>query len=782
MFALVAILSLALGIAGTTTAFSLIDAVLMRPLPYPEAERLYAVWATRPGGDERGPASYLNFLDWQAADGGFASMMAFRSRRFNVTGPWAAERVGGALVSAEFFRTLGIAPAVGRWFAPGEDRKGRDAVAVISYDYWRRELRGDPRVVGRVLRVDAEALEVVGVAPAGFRYPAEADVWVPLSHELPYLLDSRGLQGYTVVGRLRPEVSPAQAAARMNVVAGQLAEKYPLHNAGWSLRLESLHHVLSGDVRASLVLVFGAAACVLLIAAVNVANMLLARAAARHRELATRRALGAGTGRLTRQLLTESLLLAVLGGAAGVLAASWGLDVLEAAWPADASLRPTLTLGWRVFAFALLATGGTAMVFGAGPAWLTTRMDLSAMLRASGVGAAASGIRARRLLVAAEIGLAMVLAVGGSLLARSMQRLRAVDPGFDPTNVLATRISLPSATYRDSSRVVAFYQRLLEEADHLPGVLHAAATEGVPVSGGGGSYAIVAQGRPLPAPEDRPNAYTVAVTPDYFSLLAIPRVSGRVFDARDTDRSPPVAVVNRTMARMLWPGADPVGARVSFDPESDEWIEVVGVVGDVPQRGLDRPTEPQVYLPHAQSPDGALAVLLKTDGDPLAVVGPLQAALHRIDPDIPLADPRTMEATIGSSITSHRIRTVAMGALAGVAVSLAAVGIYGVLAFFVVQRGPEMALRMALGAARRDVLVSVFRQSLRLVLPGLVLGVLGALAVARLLSGFLFQVAPGDPFALLLAVAAVLGVAVLAAAVPARRAARLDPMALLRSE
>ncbi|HEY7505026.1 MAG TPA: ABC transporter permease [Gemmatimonadales bacterium] len=779
-FTLAAALTLALGVAATTTVFSFVDAALLRPLPYPDPSRLFVLWNARAGTD-RETLSYPNFLDYRTRAADFESMALYRRRRFNVTAGGEPERIRGALVTADFFRTLGVTPAPGRDLAEGEDQPAQDRVVIVSERFWRRRLDGAPGAIGRVLRVDGVALEVVGVVPDRVGYPSEAEVWVPVSHEARWLLESRGLQGYTVIGRLREGASPAAAQTQLATIASGLEAEHPQNNAGWTVRLESLQSAMAGDTRPTLLLLFGSAAILLLVATVNLASMLLARAATRRREIAVRRAVGAGDGRLVRQLLTESLLLAGIGGVLGVIFAVWGVQAWRVFWESPGGSPALVRVDWRVVAFALGLTIATALLFGLAPAVRLSRSGTAESLRSGG---GTGGLRrGGRVLVAGEIGLALMLGIGGTLLVRSLLKLQAVNPGFDRTGVLAARVSLPETTYKEPKRVVAYYRGLLSEIERLPGVVAAGAGDVVPlIPGGGGSFGFAIQGRPTPPPQEWPIAAWASVTPGYFRALGIQAVAGRLIEEADDASRSDVVLVNQAMARTFWPGRSPVGARITFEADQKHWLEVVGVVADVRSEALAQPAKPQVYVAHAQWGDPGLSLVVRGVGDPLQLIGPIRAIAQRLDPEIPVAEARSMEEAIGQSMVSERLRTAIFTGFASLALLLAAVGIYGVMAFLVVQRKREIALRIALGARRRAVIGGVIRQSLSLAAPGVILGLAGALAASRALRGFLYGVPPTDPLSVLAACIIVAILVTVAALTPARRAADTDPMHTLRSE
>jgi putative ABC transport system permease protein len=779
VFTLAATLTLALGIAATTTVFSFVDAVLLRPLPYPDASRLFVLWNARQDND-RETLSYPNFLDYRSRASEFDGMALFRRRRFNVSGESATERVRGAVVTADFFRTLGVTPVLGRDFAQGEDRPGQDQVVLVSERFWRRQLASGAGPIGRSVRVEGVPSTVIGVVPEGLGYPAEAEVWVPVSREAPWLIESRGLQGYTVLGRLGAHSSEVTAQQQVATVAAALAAEYPGHNAGWTVRLESLQKALAGDTRPTLLLLFGSAGVLLLVSAVNLASMLLARAAARQREIAVRRAVGAGDGRLVRQLLTESILLATMGGCIGVVGALWGVQAWRAFWENPSGSPSMVQLDWRVVLFALALTGATALLFGLVPALRVARSGAAESLRSGAVTGPPK--LTGRVLIAGEIALALVLAVGGSLLVRSLLNLQAVDPGFDRTGVLTARISLHEARYQEPKQVIGYYKELLHEIDRLPGVEAAGAGDAVPLIPGGGSFGFHIQGRPALPPQERPIAHWASVTPGYFQALGIKTVAGRSIEESDDVTRSDVVLVNQTMARQFWPDRSPVGARITFEADQKHWLEVVGVVADVRSDGLEAPVKPQVYVAHAQWGDPALSIVVRTAGDPLQLVAPIQAITRRLDPEIPMAEARSMEDALGASIVPQRLRTAIFSGFASLALMLAGVGIYGVMAYLVVQRRREIALRIALGARRADVVGAVIRHSLALAAPGIVLGLAGSLAASRALGGFLYEVAPTDPVTLVVVCTAVAVLVAAAALAPARRAAGTDPMLTLRSE
>jgi putative ABC transport system permease protein len=781
-FTAIAVLTLGLGIGATTAIFSVVDSVLFRPLPYRDPSRLVMVWGAK-DAEQHGLASFLNFLDWRAQDSAFESLSIFRRRQFNVSGPSAPERVAGAFVSADFFRTLGVDPAIGRAFVPGEDQSANDQVVVVSRGFWERHMGGDPAALGSLVRVEGLTLQVIGVAPLGFAYPSGAEIWLPISHDDKDVLENRGLTGYSVLGRLRPGITLPDAGRRMSVIAARLAADYPGKNKGWGVRLVPLQEELVRDGRPTLLLILGGAACVLLIAVVNVANMLLARASARHQEFALRRALGADSRKLLGQLLSEGLVLSMLGGFVGVAIAAWGVGLLGTLRPP--ALGPANESGgsWTVLAFALAISAAIAVLFGLAPVLQSRHDGIGGTLRRTGSSTASGWRSARGVLVSVEVALSLMLLIGGSLMVRSLLRLRAVDPGFNAGGVLTGRISLPASAYPDDRRAVAFYDAVVARVSALPGVTGAAATEALPVAWRGGEYGLSIEGRPTLDPQDRPVVRFTSVTRDYFKVMGIPVVRGRTFEPQDASDHTAVAVINQAMAHTLWPGRNPIGARFTLEEsEKGEWIEVVGVTRDVPQDGLAASVEPQAYLPEAQSAARSLALVVRTSADPLLLVHPIQEVVAGLDRDLPLATVRTMRQTIDESMTADQFRTVLLGGFSATAVFLAAVGIYGVMAYLVTQRGREIAIRVALGARQAELIRDIVGQSVWLAVPGVVVGLLAALALSRVLQSFLFSIAPTDVVTFVLVPTGIITVAVVAALVPARRASQIDPMDALRNE
>ncbi|MDQ3139073.1 MAG: ABC transporter permease [Gemmatimonadota bacterium] len=781
-FTAIAVLTLALGIGANTAIFSVVNAVLLRPLPYADPASLVLVREIRPDGSLNS-VSFPNFTDWRAQGGVFRTMALFREQQFNVAGLTGPERISGALVSADFFRVLGREPALGRTFAGDEDRPGRDAVVVISHEVWQGRFGGATDVVGRVLRVDGKPMTVIGVAAAGFRLPEQANVWVPVSHDAADILENRGLHAYYVVGRLVPGVARPAAHATLGALAASLGREHPASNQGWSISVEALQASLVQEVRPSLLVLLGAVGFVLLIASTNVANMMLARATVRRRELSIRTALGASRGRLIRQLLTESVLLALLGGALGLMLAMWGVEALLALGPVGLLRGQQRILDGSVLGFTLATAAVTSLIFGLVPALHAVRQDPEAALRQDG--RSAGGVerqRTRRVLVVAEIALSLLLLLGAGLMVRSFIRLQSVDAGFNAEGVVTARLSL-SRGDADTARVIGFYRDLVERVRAIPGVTAGAAVSYLPLSREGARYRFNVEGQPPIAPQLRPGADFYVVTPGYFAALGIPLLRGRDLGPQDGWDAPAVVIINESIARQFWPGRSPIGQRLTFgEPSDDAWLTVVGVAPDVKQRSLTGESRPQVYAPHAQVGMEEMAVVARTGLDAAALGPAIRAIAKGLDAGVPVSEIRTLGDVRSASISSDRFRTLLVGTFALLALVLAAIGIYGVISYGVAQRSREIGIRMALGARPPEILKLVIGDGMLTVAVGVLVGVMAAAGLSRFLESLLYGVEPHDPTTFI-GVTLLIGVVALAASViPARRAVRVDPVVALRSE
>jgi len=787
-FTVVAVLTIALGVGGTTAMFGVVDAVLLRPLPYAEPDRLVMLWTRTPGGPQAA-ASWPEFVDWREQSHSFADMAVWRGQSVSLTGGAEPERVVGAFVSDRFFPLLGARPALGRTFTAEEtDPATARPVAVLGHGLWQRRFGSDPGILGRSLVLNGQSHTVVGVLGPDFdggNAPAHGwfmgcDVFLPIS----YFPNKKGLaRGETeilVLGRLRPGVDASQAGTDMAVVARRLEQAYPDTHAGRGVEIVPLHEQIVGSFKPALLVLLGAVGLVLLIACANVANLLLARASRRRRELAVRAALGAGRTRLLRQLLTESAVLALLGGALGLLVGHWGLALLLSLAPAGV-LPGSLTLDGRVMAFALVLTAATGVCFGLVPALQASRPDLDGVLKEAGRGGSGSaGHRFRDVLVVAEVTLSLVLLVGAGLLLRSAVALQRAELGFRPDHVLTAEFRLPPARYPEPRVIAAFFRQTLERLRAVPGIESAALARAVPFSGNGGSTTFQVEGEPEPPKGREPVAQLNIVSPDYFRTMGIRQLEGRDFDEHDTADVPSVAVVNETMARQLWPGMDPIGRRLRLRDAG--WVTVVGVVGDVRHSGPSEPPQPQIYTTHEQDARIFACVVARTAGEPMAMAAPMRAALWAVDKDQPVWKVRAMEELVTGSRGTARAMSLLVGVFAAVALALAGVGIYGVMAYAVSQRTREIGIRMALGAASGRVLRLVVGRALVLTSVAIVLGAIGATVLARLLGTLLFGVGPADPVTFGVAAAALASVGTLAAYLPARRAARIDPVRALAEE
>ncbi|MGD2116609.1 MAG: ABC transporter permease, partial [Acidobacteriota bacterium] len=678
---------------------------------------------------------------------------------------------------------------LGRGFEAEEDRPGAEKVVVLSHGLWRRRFGGAEDVLGRRITLDGEPRTVVGVMPEGFSSPRrETDAWVPLALEITE--DLRGAHFVGVMGRLADGVTLEEARSEMDTIAARLEEEHPDTNTGWGVLVLPMREVMVEDVRPALLVLMATVGIVLLIACANVANLLLARMAAREREVAVRSALGAGRWRLLRQLMTESLLLGLGGGALGLALGVWGTKALVALNADDIPRASAVGVDGTVLGFTLGVALATGLVFGLVPALQASRADLQGSLKEggrgeSGGGSARTAHRARTVLILAEVAAAVVLLVGAGLLLRSLVGLQGISPGFEPAGVMTVQVSLPDSKYPDENDRAAFYRALTERVAALPGV--EAAGAGFPLPLGGSNFILdfAVEGRPAPEPNQSPSSHMRFVTPGYLRSLGIPLLRGRPLTAADREDAPRVAVINRTMARRWWPDGDPIGERITFDDPTDpeaEWVEIVGIVGDVRHTSLAQEPDAETYLSAYQTPRPTAVVTARTAGEPRLLAGALQEAVRQIDPDLPVYRVRTLEEVVAGSLADQRFNATLLGLFALLALVLASVGVYGVISYSVTRRTHEMGLRMALGAERREVRRMVVLQGMRVVGLGVVLGLGGALAAARFLEGLLFGVGTTDPVTLVTVPAVLLLVALLATVLPAVRATRVDPVVALRGE
>jgi len=786
-FTAVAVLTLALGIGANTAIFSVVNAVLLRPLPYEKPDQLVAAFESEP--DCRNcPVSGPDFLDWRQSSNSFSSLVAGTMDQASLTGAGEPQHLDGADVSPGIFELLGTRPALGRTFASDEER-GFHYVVIISYGLWQRAFGADRSLVGRMITLDGKQADVIGIMPKGFQFPRlwgnpDPDFWVPLPVDV--LKQNRGSHWLWVLGRLRLGVAQRQAQAEMAGIAARIAQQYGQSNANVGVTVVDLHEELVGNTRPMLLLLFCAVGFLLLIAGANVANLFLAQATRRQREMAVRLAVGAGRWRLARQLLTESVGLSSLGGAAGLGLAVGGKALLVSLAPPRIlpSVNP-INLDARVFVFALAVCLLVGILFGLAPALGASRIDLDESLK-EGARGFTGGVRARRFrggLVACEVGLALVLVIGGGLLIHSLKNLLAVDIGFNPKNILTMELNLPSSRYPKNEDRLAFLQNAVERVKGLPGVRDASVTSKMPLTGMSNNGDVWVEGRPKGPEFQGPLVEFSYVMPGYFHTLGVPSLEGRTFTSADGAGAPRVAVINETLARHFWPHESPLGKRFSqVDPP--QWVEVVGVVGDVRQSWslADLPM-PEAYFPYAQWAEYSdLYLVIRSALDPASLVQPVRAQLLNLDPDLPAYHVETMEQIRAARAGAPLFRGVLMTLFALVALTLAATGIYGVMAYAVTERTHEIGVRMALGALPRDVLRMVVGQGTALTLVGVAAGLAGALALTRFLASFLYGVLPTDPGTFVAASLLLVGVATLACYIPARRATKVDPMVALRYE
>jgi putative ABC transport system permease protein len=798
-FAAVAIIVLALGIGANTAIFSVVNAVLLRPLPYRDPNRLMQVWHVPPPKEFPGMTMFsvspANYLDWERQNNVFQSMAIYGFQSYKITGTDQPQALQASMVSQDFYRTLGVQPLLGRTFTPEEEQPGHNHVVILGYPLWKSSFGSNPKIVGSTIRLDDQPYTVVGVMPPKFKFPDWAEMWTPLGWT-DQERAVRGNHNYMVIGRLKSGTAVQQAQAEMNTISSRLQQQYPADDAGWGAIIVPLREQLVGDMRPALLVLLGAVAFVLLIACANVANLVLARTVSRRKELAIRAALGASRARLLRQVLAETIMLAVAGGALGLLVAHFGIQLIVDFLVATRAPRAAeISLDFWVLAFTLGVSVLAGIIAGLAPAWRYTRNDFDvheALKQAAGrTETESGGKRTRAALVVCEVALSLLLLVGAGLMIRSLWALRSTDPGFDPHNVVTMILPTSATRYPTLEQNIAFWDRVLPRVRALPGVLYAGATDSLPLSGDGSMQPVTVEGRPVLPMAEQPEVGIRIFTPGYLEAMRVPLRRGRMLNDGDVAGRPPVTVISAAMAKQFWPHEDPIGKHLTLTFFPGIAREVVGVVGDVKMDALNASeTQSMVYVPLAQTtlPPGevwhgfAVSLVVRTANPPGSAVAAIKNAVHQVDSAQPVMQVETMEDMVADSISQQRFTMLLLAAFAGLALLLAAAGIYSVLSYSVRRRVREIGIRMALGAQIGDVLGMVIVEGMKPTLLGLAIGLAGALALGRVVSRLIYGVSPADP-ATFAAVSALLAAVALAASIiPAWRATRVEPVKTLREE
>jgi putative ABC transport system permease protein len=799
-FTFVAVLVLALGIGANSAIFSVVNAVLLRPLPYEHPERLALVWETNDKiqiGFDLLPVSAGSFTDWRNQSQSFDDLSLVDGANFNITGSGAPEQISGARVSSSFFKLLGVTPAAGRVFTEDEDRAGANRAVIISHSLWQSRWAGDPEIIGKTLALDGASYTIIGVMPKGFNYPKATDLpsyfqlpprselWTPMALSSQQMTN-RGNHNYGVIGRLKPETTIKQAQAEMTAIAENIAQQYP-QLSGWGAKVVSLEEQSVGDIRLILLVLLGAVAFVLLIACANVANLLLARASSRQKEIAIRSALGASRMQIIRQLLTESMLLAVAGGGIGILMAVWGIDALLALSPGNLPRLDEVKVDGAAIGFTFAVSLVTGLIFGLAPAAQVSKTNLSEFLKegARGSTGGARANRVRSLLVVSEIALSLVLLIGAGLMIRSFARLMNVNPGFNPQNVFTMQIFLPQSKYSEGRDRAAFFKQVINRVEAIPGVETAGAITHLPLSGMEESGNFSIEGRPSEDPSGGFATVDIrAISSNYFRSMGIPILIGRDFAQQDNEQSVPVAIISESMAARYFAGEDPIGKRIKRgSANSDQaWAEIVGIAADVKHSALEKQSRPHLYFLYLQNPFSYMTIVARSSSSAENLSAAASKAVWDTDKDQPVANIKTMERYLSEAVASRRFNMSLLGVFAGVALILAAVGIYGVMSYSIAQRTHEIGIRIALGAARRDVLRLVVGHAMTLAAAGVCIGLAASFALTRVMSSLLFEVTATDPVTFAAIPLMLAGVALAACLIPARRAMRVDPIVALRYE
>lgn len=787
-FTLVAVIALALGIGANTAIFSVINSVLVRPLPFANPDRLVMVWESVPQQNSfREAAAAANFLDWKDQNTSFEQIAAYREDNFNITGTEKPEQVPGCRVNPSLFQVLGVQPLMGHTFQ--DDEQDLQSV-VISKGLWERLFASDANIIGRKIVVNGEPLTITAVMPAGFDFPEGISLWVRARYKVPEhpltpnsdLSTDRARQYMNVIALLKPGITIKQAQLDMDAICSRLEQQYPNSNMGRSVSLVSLHEEEVGAVRPILMVLFAAVGFVLLIVCANVANLLMVRAATRQKEIAIRIALGASRRRIAQQLLTESLMLALAGGGAGLLVALWGISPLVALIPADIHGLQNIGVDARVLGFVMTISLVTGVIFGLLPAMQASKVDLNESLKDSSRGSTEGrrGAALRSALIVSEIALSLVLLIGAGLMLKSFMRLQQVDLGFATGNLLTMRLTLPQTKYPEKRDQTRFFQQVIQRVQAAPGVESAAAISRLPLTPGNSSRSFTIEGRAVANTQNPPSADYRVISPDYFHTMGIPILKGRAFTELDNAEAAASVIINETAARRYWPDEEPIGKRLQI--ESNEWIEIIGVVGDVKHMGQDSKTNPEVYMSYLKRPWPVMTIVARSPQNTTALGETLREAVMAVDRDQPVYEIKTVEQLVSRSVARRRSNMLLLGIFAVVAMVIAAVGIYGVMSYSITQRKHEIGIRIALGASRRDILKMVLGYGLTLALIGVAAGAVAALMLTRLIESLLFGVSATDPATFALISAILVGVALGACFVPARRATKVDPMIALRDE
>jgi putative ABC transport system permease protein len=794
----ITIMALALGIGANTAIFSIVNAILLRPLSYEKPDRLMMVWEknVKKGLGEI-PTSLPNFVDLRDSNKTFEDMGAFTDSMFNLTGGDEPQRVSGLRITPSLFSMLGTKPILGRVFLPEEGQPGAANVFILSHSMWQRNFGKNPNLVGQTVSLNGESYTVVGIMPPDFKFPptftatiassqasmARADLWIPLTtDEVPMVREARALY---MIGRLKPGVKVEAAQAEMSGIANRLQKEYPA-DADMEVSVIPLQTQVTGDVRLALIVLFGAVGGVLLIACANVANLLLTKAVGRQKEIAVRVALGAGRVRIIRQLLTESLMLGLLGGILGLLLAALGVRQLIAFGPANDARLTDVSIDVPVLLFTLLAAVLTSIVFGLAPALKVSKLDLNETLKEGGRSNAGGGTeqRLRSVLVISEVALALVLLITSGLMLKSFLRLQNVNPGFNPANLITMELELPENKYREKHQQAAFQQQLVARIAALNGVQHAATVNNLPFSGNENNNSLTIEGRPVPIPTERPRAFWRSISPGYFQAMSIPLRQGRFFTDSDNAEAPGVSLINETAAQRFWPGEDPVGKRFKQGrPDSkNPWLTIVGVVGGVSHTALGVGAQPEIYTSFSQNPGPRITLVARTTSDPRNSVANVRREVSALDRDLPASNIKFMDEIISGTVAQPRLYTLLLGIFAALALMLATIGIYGVMAYSVTQRTREIGIRLALGAQSTDVLKMIVKQGMFLALTGITIGLVLSLVTTRVLGSLLYGVSATDPWTFAVISILLAGVTLLACLIPARKATKVDPMIALRYE